>query len=919
VSVIFATLFADIYFVAAEDILIVPAEFKNSSGNFVAQDSRWSNLGVYNGNKGFVTWSFNVKNAGKYQFQALYASDGNRPCTFQLNSPDKTKKEFKSVFANSTGGFFAENLKWEELPECLDLASGDYSFTLTFDQCLPHFAGFRITTNNTTPDSNTNAFLEKFKEQKRLAELKEKELNEKITAKAREKLQKIVPDAESILFIRRPTFQSSHYYTDFIDGSVFFGSELCLLSIKDGSIKSLAPTLKDGIIGRCNLSFDGKKIIFDYKRKLGEGYRIWEINIDGSGLRQLTFPPTDENERMAKYRMDKNNIVSNRWERYKGIGANRYFHHTDDFHPAYLPDGGFVFVSTRCEHGILCDGPDVLTASVVYRADKNGNIEKLSDNSVSESCPTIMEDGRILYTRWEYVDNGSVTNKGLWALNPDGTASTEIYGIDIVFPAVFNTARQIPGQPTKFVCIGAPHMPVGLGTILLVDTRFDRRTVEGVKYITPEVDQQYQWGWTKPVNGQFFTRLYEPPAVKSVSIQRDYSRDGGGNTDKGPLFIDPFPFNEHDFLVSYNPDKKWNTVNAYGLYLINDAGERDLLFKDSEWSAWCPIPVRATVNPPTPVAALDSNLAEKKLAQLIVTDVYAGMEGVPRGSIKYLRINEHVPRPWSARRYWDGDEFDQQHSVISHNAALGLRVQHGVVPVEKDGSANFVVPADKNIFLQALDENYREVQRERTFVNYRPGEVRSCIGCHEQASAAPTDKKSMPLALRGAYNLPGPQLGEKSGSRPISYYEDVQPVLDRHCVRCHNSEKKDGDVNLEGKLTRLFNVSYETLMKRDSFPIIGENHPKAGNNHYLPPYSLGSNASKLVKLLDKGHYDIKMPMEDWIRLTTWIDSNGQYYGTYFGRKNLQYKDFPDFRPKPTFEETQTAIPPIPFHQPNAKK
>ncbi|MDR2705261.1 MAG: hypothetical protein LBC02_05740 [Planctomycetaceae bacterium] len=896
----------------AENTIILSAANANAhSGNYVAQESQWDDLGVFHGTKGFVTWNFTVKNAGKYYVQALYASGHKRPCTFQLTLPNGEKKELKSVFGDATGGFFAANLKWAKLPESFDFTAGDYAFTLSFEQCLPHFAGFRITTDSELPNAKDDPFLAEINRRKQLAAQKEKEQYEKTSQSTRLKLQQLLPDVTQILFIKRATFQSSHYYTDFIDGSRIFYSELCLLSLKDGSVQSIVPTLKEGIIGRCNLSYDGKKVIFDYKRKLGEGYRIWEVNIDGTGLRQLTFPPEDEEQRIAKYRMDKENTVSRQWEKYRGIGANAYFHHTDDFHPAYFPDGGFVFASTRCEHGILCDGPDVLTASVIYRADKNGNLEKLSDNSVSESCPTIMEDGRILYTRWEYVDNGSVTNKGLWALNPDGTASSEIYGIDIAFPSVFNAARQIPGQPTKFVCIGAPHMPVGLGTVLLVDTRFNRRTVDGVKYITPEVDQQYQWGWTKPVNGQPFTRLYEPPAVRNVSIQKDKSRDGSGNTDAGPLFMDPFPLNEHNFLVSYNPDKKWNTANAYGLYLINDSGERELLFRDREWSAWSSIPVRATPIPPSPTAVRDRDLAAKNLAQLVVTDVYAGMDGVPRGSIKYLRINEHVPRPWSARRYWDGDEFDQQHSVISYNAALGLRVQHGIVPVEKDGSANFVVPADKNIFLQALDENFREVQRERTFVNYRPGEVRSCIGCHEQASVTPNDRtlRSMPLALRRSYNMPEPQPGEKSGSRPISYFEDVQPVLDRHCVQCHNSEKKDGNVNLEGTLTGLFNISYETLMKRNSFPVIGENHPKAGNNHYLPPYSLGSHASPLIKLLDKGHYDVKMPIEDWVRLTTWVDSNGQYYGTYFGRKNLKYKDHPDFRPTPTFEETQNALPP----------
>jgi len=41
-----------------------------------------------------------------------------------------------------------------------------------------------------------------------------------------------------------------------------------------------------------------------------------------------------------------------------------------------------------------------------------------------------------------------------------------------------------------------------------------------------------------------------------------------------------------------------------------------------------------------------------------------------------------------------------------------------------------------------------------------------------------------------------------------------------------------------------------------------------------------------------------MTLEERIRLTTWIDSNGQYYGTYFGKKNFRYRDEPDFRVLP---------------------
>ncbi|MGL4593176.1 MAG: hypothetical protein ACRCUY_00440, partial [Thermoguttaceae bacterium] len=155
--------------------------------------------------------------------------------------------------------------------------------------------------------------------------------------------------------------------------------------------------------------------------------------------------------------------------------------------------------------------------------------------------------------------------------------------------------------------------------------------------------------------------------------------------------------------------------------------------------------------------------------------------------------------------------------------------------------------------------------------------------------------RATPRAMQRPYDVPCPQPGEVSAKRPISFAHDIQPVFDRHCISCHCPEKTEGKIDLTGTETELFSTSYENLMQWNSFPVIGENHPKAGNNHYLPPYSLGSHASRLIQLLDAGHYDVDMPLEDWIRLTTWIDSNGQYYGTYFGRKNLKYKDHPDFR------------------------
>lgn len=863
----------------AETAINIPArKHSTKSPNVVGVEQRWDGLAVCHGDNGMQQWDFKIKTAGQYYLHLNYASGERRPVSIFINDQQQAGK----FGAQNTGGFFARHLKWETSGP-YDLPKGDNSIRINAKGTMPHLAGLVISDSKKVP--NKKAFAKLFGAPQVPSDLIGP--IDEDTAANRKKLQQLMPGVKELLFVRRFTMQSSHYYTDFIDGCRHFGGNLCVLSLEDGTIREIATKLSHGIFGRCDLSYDGKKVVFGWKEKIGVGFRIWEVGIDGTGLRQLTFPPANEEARIDKYTLTR---------------TGGYRHHTDDMHPCYLPDGGICFASTRCEYGILCDGPDKLTSSVLYRMNADGgNMEKLSNNSVSESAPSIMNDGRILYTRWEYVDNGSVSNKGLWALRPDGTGSEEVYGMSIAFPSVFNVSRPVPGSNTLFVAIGAPHMPLGVGTLMLIDTKLDRRTGDCVTYITPEVDTQHQWGWDNIPGG----------ATKPIPPEMQRGRDGRGNTDKGPLYMDPYPISDSKFLVAFNPYDRWNVENAYGLYLIDGKGTRELIVKDSDYSCWMPIPVRSRTKPPIVTGGIDQELAKKGLARVVVTDVYRGMENVKRGTIKYIRVNEHVPRPWASRRFWGGDAYDQQHSVITNKTHLGLKIQHGIVPVDEDGSAHFLVQADKNIFFQALDKDYIEVQRERTFVNFRPGEVRSCVGCHEQAQdVSPTTTRQLVSAVKRQPDTPGPQPGEKTGARPLSYAVDVQPVLDKHCVSCHGGEKTEGKLDLTGELTSLFNRSYENIINRKLIPIIGENHPKAGNNHYLPPYSLGTYTSELWKYINPRHYDVKLTPEERVRVTTWIDSNGQYYGAYYGRKNLKYKDHPNFRPILTFAQSHSNTAPI---------
>ncbi|MDR2863184.1 MAG: hypothetical protein LBV54_04830 [Puniceicoccales bacterium] len=716
---------------------------------------------------------------------------------------------------------------------------------------------------------------------------------------------------ETIAFVKRFTYNSNHYYTEYLNSQWLPGGNLCTLNLRTGEVKELVLSLTGGVFGAFDVSFDAKRLVFAYKAAKRTGYRLYEVNLDGTGLRQLTFSPPNEDELIAKY------------------AIAGYSHATEDLDPCYLPDGGIAFVSTRCHFGTLCDAPDIFTTTVLYRIDKDGgNMRQLSNSSVSEHTPSIMPDGRILYTRWEYVDKGAVAVKCLWAMQPDGSNSVEIYGNDVAFPTTMVMGRSIPGSSTEYVFTGTPHCPQNcVGTIVRIDITKDIRTREPMTYMTPSVDVQAEAGF-----------------AFRTSPTGSWKHDPRGH---GPLFRESFPLSRDEFLVSHKPaGPVWTDAKSYQLYLLKEGGEVTPVYSDKNISSFRPIPVVSRKVPPVIPSRLNPDLAGQNLAECIVTDVYKGMVGVAEGEVKYLRILEQVPRPWGARRYYGGDdEYDQQHAVVSKDTHLGLKIQHGIVTVEKDGSARFVVPAGRNIFMQALDAKFRAIQTERTYVNYMPGEVRSCVGCHESISQAPRPTgQATPLAMKRKAEVPYAQPGDPSAARTLSYARDVQPVFDKHCVNCHSGTDAPGKLVLVGTQTRLFNESYEVLVpERRRSPrrdrkllglVIGENHPKPGNIHYLPARSIGSYASVLVAMLDtdikladpaerkraenlaKLHDGLELTREEKLKITNWVDTNCQYYGSYYGRRNIKYKDHPDYRKEYGVDVAISPEPPASYRRGN---
>ena len=690
--------------------------------------------------------------------------------------------------------------------------------------------------------------------------------------------------SQSILFVKRFSYGSYHYYDDHDNGIVRagMGGNLCVLALADGSVREVVPQLAGGLFDRCDLSFDGRRIVFGYCKAVDDGLRLWEIGIDGSGLRQVTFPPAEENRASRA-------ALSPAWLKPGGeqacdpqgnLSSRRFM--TQDFHPCWLPDGGIAFTSTRAKQTVLC-GHIGLSVPNLFRIERDGSrLRRLSHGTLNELCPSVLNDGRLLYNRWEYVFKSLFLVQPLWAMRPDGSGSEEIFGNNIGQPGVFIQGRAVPGRSDLVVCTGACHEQMAVGPILLIDLNRDKRSPTSMRSLTPEVEAR-------------------------GSHARWFLRDGRMTEDRGdggPVFCDPYPLSDRFFLVSHNPGKPIADKAAYGIWLIDVFGNRVPIYHDPAISCWQPILAQPRPAPPALPSTINAPAADSPTPEegtLFVQDVSFGLKGIKPGSVKYLRVVEQVPRTWDVLQHSSPDDGGHGSPivVVNKDKHIWVAVLHGVVPVRDDGSACFTVPANRNLFLQALDEHYMAVQTMRTFVNLKPGEVRGCLGCHEDRRQTPAHGLAPALALGESPRRLAPQPGDLAASRPLYYPTDVQPVLDKHCVRCHGGEKLDGGLDLSGELTALFNRSYETLIDKGFVQGFNEWQANPADSYVQPPNSAGSQSSKLFGLLRQGHYDVKLSEAESVRLITWADLNLPYYGSYYGKRNLKYRAEPDFRPSPT--------------------
>ena len=621
----------------------------------------------------------------------------------------------------------------------------------------------------------------------------------------------------SVLFVQRQPFHPSHNYSVILDSPWRPGGAVCRLDIPSEagelmpSAGRVTPLFESGSgVARTPMAtHDAERIFFSYRASRDEYFRIMAMRADGGDVQQLTNGP---------------------------------FH---DFWPCPLPDGGLAFISTRCRARFLCWRPQ---AFVLFRMNTDGTgIRPLSFANLSEWAPSVMRDGRIIWTRSEYLDKGADFSHTLWAIRPDGSKPELVFGNTIIQPNGYANGREVPGT-REICCTLISHFGDLNGPIALVDTGKGRFSKDAITSITPEVPWPGMWP-------------------------------------RSECFRDPVPISSEYILCSHAPRER------FALYVIDRYGNRELLHLDRQVGSMCPTPFRP-VDPAPVLAGLDPAAADAaEWGTMTVADVHQGISPpVPKGAVKYLRVACEVRA--GLEQMPDGS-YRQDHQQFQHWYAAPVDLvsgpfgwpsyvakgTYGLVPVTPDGSAHFRVPAGKVLYLQALDKDFNELQRMRSVVQLQPGERRGCIGCHEDRRRAPTVARKTALVRKADIPDPPPW-----GAGTLAYEKVVQPVWDQHCVRCHGNEHPQG-IDLRGTLDAdRVPASYRTLIRKGLVHHLDYRY-NAGGNEKAEPLTFGVVKSKLFAVLAAGHNGVKLPQADLRAVKCWVDLNCPLWPDYQFRAN----------------------------------
>ncbi|MDC1106277.1 SUMF1/EgtB/PvdO family nonheme iron enzyme [Prolixibacteraceae bacterium] len=501
----------------------------------------------------------------------------------------------------------------------------------------------------------------------------------------------------------------------------------------------------------------------------------------------------------------------------------------DFYDGTYLPNGKIIVDATLGYNGVPCVNGSSRVANLSLYDPKTKNLRRLNFGQDNDWDPVVMNNGKVMYLRWEYTDNTHYFSRIMMHMNPDGTNKKELYGSGSYWPNSMFDAQPLPGKNSnKFIAVvSGHHGTVRSGRLIIFDPTKGRQEEKGVVQEIPFKDR------------------------KVIPTIADRLVDG-----VWPQFLKPYPLNDKYFVVSAKLDKD----ALWGIYLVDIYDNMTPIALDESIGYCDIIPVQKRETPPV---IPEKVKVDKKDATVYIQDIYEGqgLQGVPRGTVKKLRI------------------FAYEYAYIkspSNHAAQGIQSGWdmkrllGTVPVEEDGSVMFKIPANLPISMQPLDEDGAAIQWMRSWMTAMPGEVVSCVGCHEHQNTIARPKYTIASRKKPvAITLP------EGGTRSFTFELEIQPVLDRKCIGCHdgsNGLANFKDSSIDNKIG--FGKSYLAL-----HPYVRRQGPEA-DIHVMKPMEYHANTSDLIQLLKKGHHGVELDDKEWQSLYNWIDFNAPYHGTF---------------------------------------
>ena len=710
-------------------------------------------------------------------------------------------------------------------------------------------------------------------------------------------------DFEEIIFAYRHTFHSGGNITN--GGKSYHMKPGGGIFIKKGfeptgKLHSLTDQLPVGHMQGLDLGYDADKLIFSYANQpkyfdeimyeSDQGFDDWPNGHSGPAL-------------IYELDLKTGNIVQ--------LTNHPY---NTDVEPSYLPSGEVVFSSTRSNFASQCSGSFFQDKKItnLYKMDGDGsNIRALSNNKDFDRYARVMNDGQVLYTRWEYQERHLWQTHNLWTARPDGSYQEAIFKQhNNNGPMSLRDARAIPNSH-KLVAIGAGHHEWAQGAVFLIDYQKGTNESDGFRNITPKI------------------------ARREGGMGNKKTIEQGGIIDNGGLYQQPFPLSEETFLVAFSYHMHEDTHNAknFALYLIDAWGNKELIHRDPILSAAYPVAVKPRPKPPV-IADMANTQADH--ATVYMTNIYEGVPEFKEGEVRYIRVGHHTEWPFeqTGERVVDYNHLHYTPSG-SWSRSVGMWTWSparviGTVPVEEDGSAYFKVPANIPVYFQALDENYLELRRMRSFITFQPGEVRGCTGCHESRDESPVALTQLPKALAEAPDVPVPP---SWGETTLPDFElHIQPIFSQNCASCHNENNLQAGLDFSDRIVDEYYQSYRTLFglsAEDQTPVWqvdtrelifpGHKNPKEdkaslrameenkypgqlisianrfSDNSVSKVREFGSAESKLIHaMMDDYHQQhAKLSNQEWIDLVTWIDLNAPYWGSFFDKEPARRGERPE--------------------------